>query len=77
VPPDKPPQAQALVTQLNKSINDSGRPDQYRLDTSAGTPVIQQINPATGAVVGEYSEQEFPTLAQGLGVSGALVDTRA
>jgi uncharacterized FlaG/YvyC family protein len=76
-PADKPSDAQALVTQVNKSINESGRPDQFRLDTSTGTPVIQQINPTSGEVVGEYSEEEFPTLAQGLGVSGSLVDTLA
>jgi hypothetical protein len=77
VPADKPSEAHALVTQLNKTINDSGRPDQFRLNTSGDAAMIQEINPATGAVVGEYSEEEFPTLAQGLGVSGGLVDTLA
>src|ERR1700678_3998720 len=42
---------QALVDLLNKNLNDSGRRDQFR----AGPPsneFLQQINPATGAVVG-------------------------
>ena len=49
----KPPSteaAQALVAQLNKHLNDSGRPDQFRVDPSSGNKVIQQINPANGEV---------------------------
>jgi uncharacterized FlaG/YvyC family protein len=76
-PVRKKPDAEALVSQLNKPLNESGRPDQFRLDTSAGRNVIQQVDPNTGEVVAEYSEAEFPMLAQGLSGAGRLVDTRA
>jgi hypothetical protein len=69
--------AQTLVAQLNKALNDSGRPDQYRVDPSSGDKVIQQINPANGAVVGEFLATEFPALARSVGVSGALFDSHA
>ena len=39
----------SLVQNLNKFLNDSGRPDQFRLDPASGGKLIQQINPATGA----------------------------
>jgi uncharacterized FlaG/YvyC family protein len=69
---------QALVAQLNKHLNDSGRPDQYRVDPSSGDKVIQQINPATGDVIGEFLVSEFPALARSVGVSGGvLIDSRA
>jgi len=79
--PAKPSAAtstQALVAQLNKHLNDSGRPDQYRLDPSSGGKVIQQINPATGNVIGEFLVSEFPALARSVGVSGGgFIDSRA
>jgi uncharacterized FlaG/YvyC family protein len=76
-PVSKKPDVEALVSQLNKHLNESGRPDQFRLDTSAGRSVIQQVDPNTGEVVAEYSEAEFPMLAQGLSGAGRLLDTRA
>jgi uncharacterized FlaG/YvyC family protein len=72
--PDKP-DLQAQVALLNKYLNDSGRPDQFRVDPSSGSKLIQQINPATGAVVGEFLASEFPALARSVGVSGVLVDS--
>jgi hypothetical protein len=69
--------AQSLVTQLNKYLNDSGRPDQYRVDPSSNDKLIQQINPATGAVIGEFLVSEFPALARSVGASGLLVDSHA
>jgi hypothetical protein len=69
--------AQTLVAQLNKALNDSGRPDQYRVDPSSNDKMIQQINPANGAVVGEFLATEFPALARSVGVSGALFDSHA
>jgi uncharacterized FlaG/YvyC family protein len=77
VPVSKKPDAEALVSRLNRPLNESGRPDQFRLDTSAGRNVIQQVDPNTGEVVAEYLEAEFPMLAQGLSGAGRLVDTRA
>jgi hypothetical protein len=70
------PNLEAQVALLNKYLNDSGRPDQFRVDPSSGSKLIQQINPATGAVVGEFLASEFPALARSVGVSGVLVDSR-
>jgi hypothetical protein len=67
--------AQALTDQLNKHLNDSGQPDQFRLDPAGR--LIQQVNPATGEVVGEFAVSEFPTLARSVGASGLLLDTVA
>ena len=64
----------AQVALLNKYLNDSGRPDEFRVDPESDAQVIQPINPATGAVVGEFSASEFPALARSVGVSGALID---
>lgn len=72
--PEKP-NLQTQVALLNKHLNDSGRPDQFRIDPSSGAKLIQQINPATGEVVGEFLASEFPALARSVGVSGALVDS--
>jgi uncharacterized FlaG/YvyC family protein len=72
--PEKP-DLQAQVALLNKYLNDSGRPDQFRVDPSSGSRLIQQINPATGAVIGEFLASEFPALARSVGVSGVLVDS--
>ncbi len=80
--PDKPPipvsnDPQALVAQLNKHLNDSGRPDQYRVDPSSDGKLIQQLNPANGAVVGEFLVSEFPALARSVGVPGLIIDSHA
>lgn len=72
--PEKP-SLQAQVALLNKYLNDSGRPDQFRVDPSSDAKLIQQINPATGEVVGEFLASEFPALARSVGVSGVLVDS--
>jgi hypothetical protein len=69
--------AQVLADQLNKHLNDSGRPDEFRVDPASGNKLIQQINPATGAVVGEFAVNEFPALARSIGASGLLVDSLA
>jgi hypothetical protein len=64
---------QTLVNQINKHLNDSGQADQFRLDPTSGK-YIQQVNPANGAVVAQYSVSEFPALARSIGVSGLLID---
>jgi hypothetical protein len=66
---------QTLVNQLNSHLNDSGFPDQFRLDPTGKQ--IQQVNPATGKVVGEFSVSEFPALARSVGASGLLLDSLA
>ncbi len=66
-----------LVRNLNKYLNDSGLPDQFRLDPGSNGKLIQQINPASGAVIGEFSATEFPALARSVGVAGLLVDSLA
>jgi FlaG protein len=68
---------QAQVTLLNKYLNDSGRPDQFRVDPTSDNKLIQQINPATGTVIGEFPVTEFPELARSVGVSGIIVDNLA
>jgi hypothetical protein len=68
---------QVLVAQLNEHLNDSGRPNQFRVAPDSDDKVIQQINPATGEVVGEFLVSEFPALARSVGVSGVLVDSHA
>jgi hypothetical protein len=70
------PSLQSLVAQLNKYLNDSGRPDQYRVDPQSDTN-IQEVNPANGAVLAEFSASEFPALARSVGASGLLVDSLA
>jgi hypothetical protein len=67
----------ALLARLNKHLNDTGQPNQFRVDTTSGSNVIQEINPASGEVVGEYSATEFPALARGLGFSGLVIDSHA
>jgi hypothetical protein len=67
---------QALVSFLNKYLNDSGRPDQFRVDPTSEEN-IQEVNPATGAVIAEYSASEFPALARSVGVTRGLVDSHA
>jgi hypothetical protein len=69
--------AQAQVNFLNKYLNDSGRPAQFRVDPTSGNKVIQEINPANGEVIAEYSATEFAALARSVGISGAIVDHHA
>jgi len=76
VSPTNQSNLQALVAQLNKYLNDSGRPDQYRVDPQSGS-MIQEINPANGAVIAEFAASEFPALARSVGASGLLVDSLA
>jgi hypothetical protein len=66
---------EAVVANVNKAFNDSGKPTQFRVDPSSGNKVIQQINPATGKVVAQFEASEFPALASGLGVPGLFVDS--
>jgi hypothetical protein len=68
---------QSLVALLNKYLNDSGRPDQFRVAPASEDQLIQQINPANGEVIGEFSVSEFPALARSVGASGLMVDSRA
>ena len=74
----KPPlDYQALLAQLNKHLQSSGRPNQYKLDNSSGRNVIQEINPDTSNVIAEIPASEFKALAQELGISGLLIDAHA
>jgi hypothetical protein len=67
----------AQVALLNKFLNDSGRPDQFRVDPQSDSKLIQEINPANGEVIGEYPAIAFPALAKSLGISGAVIDEHA
>jgi hypothetical protein len=71
------PDLQAQVALLNKYLNDSGRPDQFRVDPRSDAQLIQEINPATGEVIAEYPAIEFPALARSVGISGAIIDRHA
>jgi hypothetical protein len=64
---------QAQVAFLNKFLNDSGRPNQFRVDPNSDSN-IQEVNPATGAVIAEYPSISFPALAKSLGISSAVID---
>jgi FlaG protein len=71
------PDVRAQVAVLNKHLNDSGRPAQFRVDPTSGDTMIQEVNPANGQVVAEYSATEFAALARSVGISGVIVDSRA
>jgi hypothetical protein len=71
------PDLHTQVALLNKYLNDSGRPDQFRVDPASDDKLIQELNPATGEVIAEYSATEFAALARSLGISGVLVDGHA
>ena len=73
--PQRSADPQALTELLNKHLNDSGLPDQFRLDPAG--KLIQQVNPATGEVIGEFSVSEFPALARSVGASGLVLDSIA
>jgi uncharacterized FlaG/YvyC family protein len=68
------PRVQAQVALLNKYLNDSGKPDQFRVDPSSDGKMIQQVNPASGQVIGEFPASEFAALARSVGVSGVIID---
>jgi hypothetical protein len=67
----------AQVALLNKFLNDSGKPDQFRVDPDSDDKLIQQINPASGQVIGEFPVSEFAALARSVGISGVVVDQHA
>ena len=71
----KQPDLAGQVAVLNKFLNDSGRPAQFR--ASANNKVIEEINPATGEVIAEYSASVFAALAKSVGISGAVVNSHA
>ncbi|HEY2685284.1 MAG TPA: flagellar protein FlaG [Steroidobacteraceae bacterium] len=65
----------AQIAALNKSLNDSGRPAQFR--ASANNKNIEEVNPSNGKVVAEYPAEEFAELARSVGISGAVINERA
>jgi hypothetical protein len=67
----------AQVAFLNKYLNDSGKPDQFRVAPNSNSMMIQEINPANGEVLGEYPAIAFPALAKSLGISSILIDEHA
>jgi hypothetical protein len=71
-PEQRASEATVSATQL-KNNNDSGRADQFRVDPANDT-LIQQINPATGKVVGQFSIDEFPALTKSIGETGLFID---
>jgi hypothetical protein len=71
------PDSKTVVAALNKYLNDTGRPDQFRIVSGSGGKVIQQVNPANGEVIGQFSVTEFPALAQSVVGGSAQVDSTA
>jgi hypothetical protein len=68
---------QTRVKLLNKYLNDSGKPNQFRVAPDSDDKLIQEINPANGEVIGEYPASEFAALAKSVGISGVLLDKHA
>ena len=66
---------QTQVSLLNKYLNDSGKPAQFRVAPQSDDKLIQEINPANGEVIAEYSASEFAALARSVGISGVLIDS--
>jgi hypothetical protein len=63
------------VRLLNKYLNDSGKPAQFRVAPDSDDKLIQEVNPANGEVIGEYPAIEFVALAKSVGISGVLIDS--
>jgi hypothetical protein len=75
--PPAAPSLQAQVQLLNKYLNDSGKPDQFRVAPDSDDKLIQQVNPANGEVIAEFPASEFAALARSVGISGVIVDKLA
>ena len=75
--PPAAPDLRAQVQLLNKYLNDSGKPYQFRVAPDSDDKTIQQINPANGEVVGEFPAIEFAALARSVGISGVIVNKHA
>jgi hypothetical protein len=70
------PSLRDQVALLNKFLNDSGKPDQFRIDPRSPT-LIQEVNPANGEVIAEYPAVAFPALARSLGLTRGVIDEHA
>jgi hypothetical protein len=77
VTPPAAPSLQAQVQLLNKYLNDSGKPAQFRVAPDSNDKLIQEINPANGEVLAEFPASEFAALARSVGISGVVVDKHA
>ena len=78
--PAAAPAAVSLQAQgqlLNKYLNDSGKPDQFRVAPNSDGKLIQQVNPANGEVLAEFPASEFAALARSVGISGVILNKRA
>jgi hypothetical protein len=71
------PSLQAQVELLNKYLNNSGKPDQFRVAPDSDDKLIQQVNPANGEVLAEFPASEFAALARSVGISGVVIDKHA
>src|ERR1700721_1674271 len=57
--PPAAPNLEAQVQLLNKYLNNSGKPDQFRVAPDSDDKLIQQINPANGEVLAEFPASEL------------------
>jgi hypothetical protein len=71
------PNLEAQVQLLNKHLNDSGKPNQFRVAPNSDGKLIQQVNPANGEVLAEFPASEFAVLARSVGISGVILNKRA
>src|SRR6202021_1435263 len=71
--PAAAPSLEAQVQLLNKYLNNSGKPDQFRVAPASAHKLIQRVNPANGEVVAEFPASEFAALARSVGISGVIV----
>jgi hypothetical protein len=68
---------QSQVALLNKYLNNLGHANRFRIGPNSGDKLIQELDPATGEVIAEFSIDTFPALAKSLGLVGSLVDGHA
>ena len=68
---------QTQVQLLNKYLNDSGKPAQFRVAPDSNDKLIQEVNPANGEVLAEFPASEFAALARSVGISGVVIDKHA
>ena len=67
----------AVAERIGQHLSESGRPISFRVSTASGRTVIHEINPDTGEVIAEITSENLLSLARGLGLSSALVNSHA
>lgn len=68
---------EALAERVGQFLRESGRAITFRVESAGGRPVIHEVDPDTGEIIAEITPDNLMSLARGLGLSGALVDSHA